>query len=646
MRRIRLMVIGLDSVPLRLVERFARAGRMPACAKLIRTGAACDILPVLPAYTPTNWATLCTGAWTGTHGAGNWNDRRVGDPASRCPRHTFDSRTITCETIFEAAERQGLVSLAVQYPGAWPSRTRKGLVVAPLPYGLSSLILARGAVYEVGAADRPELAARPASGWRAPVERGDREVEVTVELRRTVGEGFDSAAAAQAVGAHEDGAAVAVQRPGMKDRPDDRTAIRFWFLLPSVGEARQQVHVYLSKSDRRPAAKLTARGFSNWVRLEAPFAGGALPCAVRFRLARRSPDGQSAVIIRSEIYPGRHFTEPEELSEELFAEVGPFFEHTAVPPSDPALYDYCLEELDGQIDWIAKSAQRLRQARGYDIFYLHWHFPDSLLHAMLGAADPESPSYDSVAGPRALETIARGFERTDRLVRRLLALADERTVVAVVSDHGNAANKFAADLTARMAETGLLAPDQPDRSKVLLHGGWQLCVNLKGRDENGVVEPADYEKVQERIIDALLDWREPATGKRAVAWALKKRDAQVLGCWGPTIGDVVFTYSAGFAWVAPPPGRSIGVARGGANHGAQVPTARTALSSNLALGLFRGPGIRRGYKREGERWGFMRMVDVVPTLCHAIGLRPPRHSQGSVAYDLFEEKAPASASVP
>jgi len=638
MKPIRLMFIGLDSLSLRLVERFAKAGRLPVLSEFMRTGAACDLLSALPPYTPTNWATLCTGAWTGTHGAGNWDSRKVADPPDRQPLSTFDSRTITCETIFEAAERQGLTSLAIQYPGAWPSRTKNGMVVAPLPYGLSSLLLAGGRIHRPATGDGQQT--RPASGWGVPVEEGDREFDEVVELRRTVGGRADSAAAAAAAGAHQDGAAVA-SPSGPRDERSDTASLRFHFLLPTGTDQRGKVLLFLSKDDPKPAATLTRDGFSDWVRLTAHFPGGTLPCAVRFRLVERSPDGRAATIIRSEIYPGAGFTTPDELAGELYEKVGPFFEHTAVPPSNLELYDYCLEELDGQTDWIYRTAKHLQSTRGYDLFYLHWHFPDSVLHAQLGAADPESPSYRPKTGPKALEAIGRALERSDAFLGRLLELADEETAIAVVADHGNAANKFGVNLGARLKEAGLIVegPDgkaDPVRSKVRMHGGWQVCVNLRGRDVDGCVEPPQYEAVQERVIDALLDWREPSTNRRAVAWALKKQDAHVLGCWGPTCGDVIFTYNPGFAWVKVKGGGSIGVAEGGANHGPQIPTAATALSSNLAMGLFRGPGIRAGSRRDPEQLGYLRMVDVVPTLCHMAGIEPPRHSQGAVARDLME----------
>jgi predicted AlkP superfamily phosphohydrolase/phosphomutase len=205
---------------------------------------------------------------------------------------------------------------------------------------------------------------------------------------------------------------------------------------------------------------------------------------------------------------------------------------------------------------------------------------------------------------------------------------------------------YGCNIQAYLAERGLVAwSDErtprgtpkvdPARSKVYMHGGLQICVNLRGRDPYGLVDPDDFEQVQEEIVDALLDLRDPASGKRAIALALKKKDAPLIGFYGETAGDVVFVYASGFGWTAPRDGL-VGIARGGANHGPQLPTARTAFSSNLAVFMARGPGIRAGYERDRERLGLIRLVDVVPTICHLLGIQPPAQSSGSVLWDIFE----------
>ena len=61
-----------------------------------------------------------------------------------------------------------------------------------------------------------------------------------------------------------------------------------------------------------------------------------------------------------------------------------------------------------------------------------------------------------------------------------------------------------------------MAFQQPDvkKSKCFPQRTMYIYINLKGRDPEGIVEPADYEKVQQQIIDALYSYVDPATGQR------------------------------------------------------------------------------------------------------------------------------------
>ena len=60
------------------------------------------------------------------------------------------------------------------------------------------------------------------------------------------------------------------------------------------------------------------------------------------------------------------------------------------------------------------------------------------------------------------------------------------------------------------------------------------------------MEREEYEKVQQEIIDALITYVEPTTGKRPVALALTKADARLLGLHGDNIRDVVYAIQPWF----------------------------------------------------------------------------------------------------
>ena len=636
----KLILLGLDAVSLPLIERFAEEGSLPHLRRLMEDGSANKALSCIPAYTPNNWATIATGAWPGTHGAGNWYDNKPGDPEDRQPLSTFDSRAITAQTIWEAGEKAGMRSLVIGYPGSYPSRLKEGLIVAPLNRGLASLVMVGGCVYspeaEPGRPARIEIG--PASGWEGV--DADSCLEAEIRVGHPPSQQMHGPLAAKRAGDTEDGAELEAT---VKDRAQTEAPaeIRFQLLIQKSSNGYDRVLLCQGKDASNPLAELKVGQWSPWIIRRLQYAGDSVPASMRFKLVELSPDGKRMRLARSEVYPAERFTEPESLSDELVSAIGPYIEHASGNWRDPIDRETNWEEMEYQVDWHVQAAKHLMQKPGWQIYYSHWHLPDSIEHSFLAPADPAAPGYDPERAEEAISVLRRCHQLCDRMVAGFRELADENTYLVVVSDHGNSSNMYQCNMPRRLQEAGLLALDAEGETdwtytRAYVLGGTGVCVNLKGREPQGIVDPADYEKVQEEIIDALLDWREPTTGRRAIALALKRKDAQLLGYWGPRLGDVFFTYNAGFSWGATEQDQTISIARGTANHGPQIPTAETEFSSNLATFIIAGPGVKSGYRRDPERLGYVRLVDLVPTFCHLLDIASPAHAQGCVLWDLLE----------
>ena len=141
---------------------------------------------------------------------------------------------------------------------------------------------------------------------------------------------------------------------------------------------------------------------------------------------------------------------------------------------------------------------------------------------------------------------------------------------------------------------------------------------------------------------ALRTWVDEEVGRTPVAMALPKRDAYLLGQWGDQCGDVVFAWDHGYVsgyygqWKEIVGGGCVGAPSVfGAHHGGFVPT-QSHISSSFGSFLIAGKGLKQGYERPSEKLGYIHAVDIVPTLCHILGVDPPAQAQGTVARDLFE----------
>ena len=152
-----------------------------------------------------------------------------------------------------------------------------------------------------------------------------------------------------------------------------------------------------------------------------------------------------------------------------------------------------------------------------------------------------------------------------------------------------------------------------------------IMINLQGRQPEGPVSPTEYEATRQAIMDGLSRVTDPETGQPVVA-EIHRRD-QIYS--GPYVEerapDLVLVMTPGYKgdWGNTPP--VIG----------PVSTAETTQyrGAHAMDGIFilRGPGIRRGCRFEGAS-----ILDVAPTLLHALALPVPMNMDGRVLLEVFE----------
>ena len=73
-----------------------------------------------------------------------------------------------------------------------------------------------------------------------------------------------------------------------------------------------------------------------------------------------------------------------------------------------------------------------------------------------------------------------------------------------------------------------------------------LWINLKGRDESGIVFREEYLALRNDVIATMRDIKEPETGEHRFLFLLSRKDAPTVGLFGEYIGDVVYCYAGGY----------------------------------------------------------------------------------------------------
>ena len=124
----KVIMIGFDGGNWPFIERFIRDGRLPNLANLMDTGVYSESLPVMPCDTPTNWSTLVTGAWPGTHGITSFHIHLPGEPLNKV-HFSVRSYWSNAEFLWDAAERAGKRTASIMWPLSFPPTCRTGIFV-------------------------------------------------------------------------------------------------------------------------------------------------------------------------------------------------------------------------------------------------------------------------------------------------------------------------------------------------------------------------------------------------------------------------------------------------------------------------------------------------------------------------------------
>jgi predicted AlkP superfamily phosphohydrolase/phosphomutase len=645
----RLLQIGMDGMNLPLLKRFVAEGCLPTFAALMARGSTNRLLPAIPAWTPTNWAAMATGAPAGTHGLGGWSVRHKTDPWDTPRKHAWSRDALTAEAIWDVFDSLGRRSMVSFYPsGSWPETQRPALQ--------------HGVVIAAGLHDSPCELARPAQyllSLHEPAGASGSATSAGPQLRdRSPGQAEEGLSPGSArvglVPARTAGWTEATERALVAQVPVPlvRGGTHSLYALVDRDESGgfTRLRLYAEPAGGAPVADLpieASGGLGEWspfARLPWGEAGapGRAEGTVRFRVMRSHSDEGTLRFCRSQILAAEELAVTAERSAEVLAACGPFIDMFTVGPNDETGLQIFLDDIRYQGEWLVKVAKHFAAHGGWDLHWCHWHIFDHINHPTVNGADPDGPDYDPVRGAWFMEAQRQTYLVADAVLKQFLELADDDTLVCVISDHALSPTHRSGDVLGRLVECGLIvldgdSPDQIDfeRSRAYMQAdrGSEVYVNLRGREPMGVVAPQDYARVQAEIVDVLLDWRDGETGQRVVALALPIQDGQLIGFWGDVCGDVVLAMSRGYGWDRPVGGGTAGRGRG-AYHSSQIPTAETAHFTNLACWILAGPGVRAGHERDWRRKGLMRQLDVAPTLCHLMGVRPPADSIGSVCHDL------------
>ena len=616
-RSSRVVIIGFDAPIVKTVERYIQAGKLPELAKLRRRGVwANHCLVPHPTITPPNWTTIVTGAWLGTHGVTCFHVHRPGDPLLDA-HQAFLAEDVQAEYLWNAAAREGKRSIVMNYPTTHGRSVRNGILIAgaglavnewrnnPTEWGALCTACGDSFFSTEPGAQATLIETRPASGWRnAPRSAVTLEAELPL--------------------------------PGREARVPLKPTTWHLLLIASKGKKLDTAFVCPTKDAKSAFARLKVKTWSPNCSARVQTAKGTVEVVFRLRLQELAPSGSTVKLYVTPLCAASGWATPPSVCRELRDVPGLPIPNSFYGAHGLGWIDSqeLVEVIDMQNVWLGAAAAHLLRTQPWDIFAMHAHCPDHCYHVFLNRLDPAvCPDKKAVAEYRAAEL---GFYQSlDRMVGTILKAVDEdETLVVITSDHGAVPTEGRFDKDYRWFSVGELLTkagltvlkkdpktgrDVVDwaKTRAVAQRSVYVYVNLKGRDPNGIVRPADYDAVCDEIVRVLYDYTDPKTGKKPIALALKKNDARIIGLYGDRVGDVVYGVHPEVA----------------GEHGRQLTTGDYGVGDMRGLLILAGPGVKRGVALDRTAW----LTDIVPTVCYLTGFPVPAQAEGAVLYQALTD---------
>jgi predicted AlkP superfamily phosphohydrolase/phosphomutase len=263
-------------------------------------------------------------------------------------------------------------------------------------------------------------------------------------------------------------------------------------------------------------------------------------------------------------------------------------------------------------------------------FFMHVDMGvDRIHHGFWKFFDERHPLYEP--GNPYENAIRDYYIHLDRQIGERLALLDKDTVVLVASDHGAQPMMGGICFNEWLKQEGYLVLEhQPDgivplekcevdwsRTRAWGSGGYygRLFLNVKGREPEGVIEPGDYERVRDELIERIASITDPeGTPIGSVAYRPEEIYQEVNN-----IAPDLIVYMGNMSW------RSVGSLGFNRIHTFENDTGPDdANHAQQGLYVYYDPG-KQGRGRGPTR----HLMDVAPTILEIMDVPVPPDMQGS-----------------
>ena len=669
----KMIVVGVDGFDPMHAKYLMDQGRMPNLKKLVEAGSSREDLVLqgcVPTVTPPMWTTLATGATPRVHGISaffNQHPKKLDTVV-----YALDSRSCKAEQLWNVFAEAGKKTLVWHWPGSsWPPTSDSpnlAVVDGTQPTNIGSgtaqvdgekfclaatdietLRFSAHDSTETGVAgcvikdlenfvvDDEEMTANKATGlvdgkvkeidWFS-MDESETEINLLAANNADIINSPIKSASGWAFETYDEKEFILLLGAGTVRRP--------CLILKNDNGDYDQVAIYRSKKDLQPIFVLNNDELMLDYRDELIEEDGTTKMVSRpMRIMEMAKDGS-----RVKIYIGNALDvnndlvwHPKSLLKEMNEKNGIATLACLLSSQDhdnvtklqlPCWEAYC--------QWQADCLTSLMDENRFEIIFSHIHNVDNVGHKYWHLAKHRNTwENDEKFYQDAIDEV---YAQTDRYIARFLPYLDQGWTIFLVSDHGLIVEEnhppvvtesvLCAPLMEELGFTVLQKDDNGKRirkidwtkTRAIVTRGGHIYINLKGRQDYGIVNPEDQYALEDEIISALYNYRDPVTNRRVVSVVLRKRDAAILGVGGPECGDLVLFMEEGFNII----------------HQDALPTQRGYYQTSVSpIFVAAGAGIKKNYRTNH----FIKQTDIAPTMAVLGGVRLPAQNEGAIVQDIL-----------
>jgi predicted AlkP superfamily phosphohydrolase/phosphomutase len=631
----RLLVLGIDGMDPQILQGLMAEDRMPHFQELARRGGFSPLQTSMPPQSPVAWSSFITGLDPQDHGIFDFVHR---DPTSLSP---FLSTARKGESGQMELLRQGkpfweilaehdipstIFKVPANFPPSSPSSSFWRLPFSSCSCGLRSFsgmgtpdILGTYGTFTYYTEGRYTVPSYLEDGGATLIPGEELEIPggkiISVQLENSR-------------------ASLPIHGPLLDKKP-----LQTYF---EIYLDRQHQAAEIVLDNQRLVIQLGE--WSPWVTIDygrKPYSLGHLQGIARFYLRATDPALQ-LYMTPVNIHPGNPampISTPPEAADELHQAIGPYYTQ-GMPDDTKALEAGVFDYGEFLLQDALALKERRRQLRyelgrfetGMLFFYVH--SLDQVCHMLWRAASTDHPGYQAEFAPYH-HAIVDQYIAMDNLLGEAIQMLGTNADIIVLSDHGFAAYERSFNLNSWLAQEGYLTLTpllSLDDAHILRkdHVRWEqtrayglglnaLYLNIRGREQHGVVTPEEKENLLDELGQKLLAVRDPVDGRQVI-----KKVYRTAAAADPSLApDLLIGYSRGY--------RAAGAAAIGQLSSAVLQDNLSPWSGDHCMAAEEVPGVLLSNKPLKPIPHHLR--DIPVSILKYYGLEPPATLSGHLIWE-------------